>query len=481
MAFMARNISRRSFILGGLGALAGAACSEGLERLTCPPIRISRRAVSSLEEYVNLYQSELKQYSNSELEGSRYSNDLENTLNDMAFDAHRLTPKYTNSPVLASASEPIRGDFNANGKADIFDLLELLKVLSGRIPFDTKYDLDNNSKVNIFDLLEHLKILSSQAQNYITINGKLLDTDTWQPNSNLRGWVEAAGNKVYANDRGEYSIRIEKQDKVDIMAGYLDGNDAPASFVTTARDVDGNVNQNGLDVAVLNYSDLTYTSPEELKAVIVYANAADYYNYNGIWEVLPLKYTEKEDAYLRCLNQEQYFYLSKHNKLNGRDYSDEEFTRLQQDVDAIQSVLVRKLPVVLDTTAEGFFPVNEQEAQKKILISKGSPIIGSKDYGGDGRMDFIGIELYSGNHPDDPGATREEVMSGLGGFNGIARDVGRNDGLTLETKSIFYESSAIDLITEADIKLVRLVNAITYNVGQLKPGIQVKDVLKFQQ
>src|SRR3989338_4807191 len=477
MAFMARNISRRSFILGGLGALAGAACSEGLERLTCPPIRISRRAVSSLEEYVNLYQSELKQYSNSELEGSRYSNDLENTLNDMAFDAHRLTPKYTNSPVLASASEPIRGDFNNNGKADIFDLLELLKVLAGKMPSDTKYDLDNNSKVNIFDLLEHLKILSSQAQNYITINGKLLDTDTWQPNSNLRGCVEAAGNKVYANDRGEYSIRIEKQDKVDIMAGYLDGNDAPASFVTTARDVDGRLNQNNLDVGVLNYSDLVYTTPEELKAVIVYANAADYYK-DGMWQVIPVVgYTEKEDAYLRCLNQEQYFYLTKHSKRRGWDYSDEEFTTLQQAVDAIQDVLVRKLPVKLDTTAEGFYPANEQEAQNMILIYRGSPQMGRNDFYGDGRMDFVDIEI---GDPTIGGAdANEEVMSGLGGFEGIALDADRNDGLILRDKSVFYEpSEGIQTRTEADIKLARLVNAMTYNVGQLKPLMQVKDILK---
>ncbi|MBW7996569.1 MAG: S8 family serine peptidase [Candidatus Glassbacteria bacterium] len=61
-------------------------------------------------------------------------------------------------PVLA-------GDGDLNGKVDIFDLLAMLKVISGRqSPTDSErlaMDLDINGKVNIFDLLELLKLLKN--------------------------------------------------------------------------------------------------------------------------------------------------------------------------------------------------------------------------------------------------------------------------------------------------------------------------------
>ncbi|HUU28827.1 MAG TPA: choice-of-anchor D domain-containing protein [archaeon] len=52
------------------------------------------------------------------------------------------------------------GDVDKNSKVDIFDLLELLKVLSGRVASSSSSDVDRNGATNIFDLLELLKILS---------------------------------------------------------------------------------------------------------------------------------------------------------------------------------------------------------------------------------------------------------------------------------------------------------------------------------
>ncbi len=60
------------------------------------------------------------------------------------------------SPVLA-------GDGDLNGKVDIFDVLAVLGVISGRVePSASEFaamDLDRNDKINIFDLLEVLKLL----------------------------------------------------------------------------------------------------------------------------------------------------------------------------------------------------------------------------------------------------------------------------------------------------------------------------------
>ena len=53
------------------------------------------------------------------------------------------------------------GDVNGDTKVDIFDLLELLKVLSGKVQPTISSDVNTNGKTDIFDLLEILRQLSS--------------------------------------------------------------------------------------------------------------------------------------------------------------------------------------------------------------------------------------------------------------------------------------------------------------------------------
>jgi subtilisin family serine protease len=64
---------------------------------------------------------------------------------------------------LAPAACLVTGDVDQDGKANIFDLLKLLELLSGR---DTSpspcADVNGDTLINIFDLLELLKILSGQ-------------------------------------------------------------------------------------------------------------------------------------------------------------------------------------------------------------------------------------------------------------------------------------------------------------------------------
>ncbi|MCE5270560.1 dockerin type I domain-containing protein [bacterium] len=57
----------------------------------------------------------------------------------------------------------LKGDLDGNGKVDVFDLLELLKVLSGAHPDSTASDLDGNGKTDVFDLLELLKVLGGKG------------------------------------------------------------------------------------------------------------------------------------------------------------------------------------------------------------------------------------------------------------------------------------------------------------------------------
>jgi len=54
----------------------------------------------------------------------------------------------------------VPGDADGNGKIDIFDLLQLLKILSGSAQPTGGADVDGNKKIDIFDLLALLKKLA---------------------------------------------------------------------------------------------------------------------------------------------------------------------------------------------------------------------------------------------------------------------------------------------------------------------------------
>jgi hypothetical protein len=51
------------------------------------------------------------------------------------------------------------GDLDSNGRRDIFDLLELLKIVSHRNEPTLCSDLDGSGRTDIFDLIELLKLM----------------------------------------------------------------------------------------------------------------------------------------------------------------------------------------------------------------------------------------------------------------------------------------------------------------------------------
>ena len=69
-----------------------------------------------------------------------------------------------------------QGDVNENGKVDIFDLLELLKVLGGSSQATEGADVNEDGKVDIFDLLQLLKILSGSTVSLASTGSKLSGT-----------------------------------------------------------------------------------------------------------------------------------------------------------------------------------------------------------------------------------------------------------------------------------------------------------------
>lgn len=396
--------------------------------------------------------------------------------------------------------------FKLNVKDDITPVSELLMTAQSydsRFPAEVRdgwilvesMDSDASGDVNI-------KVTAAErldsggvniSEEYFNLNvkpmtdirGTLLDTDTWEPNPDLKGWVVALGDTVWADSEGRYNLQVPPQAIIDsLTAGYKDADGRPASFVRTIRNLDGSNDQDGVDIAILQYADLEYTSPEELKAIIVYSNSATYFDQReGYWVTIPRPYTEADDNVLRGLNQDQSILISKHNKRRGRDYSEEELTRLVEDITRIQSGLPNPLPISIDRSSEGFYPTTEAEAQSLNLIYKEGPHFARSDFDGDGRMDFLDIAIMRPTR--DQIATEAEFISGLDAYEPVHSDLSRNrnDGLQLINLTIIYEQLSTENPQktgpkEADIKRGLLVKGITWDVGHLHPLIPVKDVLK---
>lgn len=55
-----------------------------------------------------------------------------------------------------------KGDVSGDGKVNIFDLLDLIKVLSGKGTAEGAVDVNGDGKTNIFDLLELIKTLAGK-------------------------------------------------------------------------------------------------------------------------------------------------------------------------------------------------------------------------------------------------------------------------------------------------------------------------------
>ncbi|MCE5270573.1 Ig-like domain-containing protein [bacterium] len=68
-------------------------------------------------------------------------------------------PEHVNRFILAEQTQQ-KGDIDGNKKIDVFDLLGLLKVMSGAQPSSFASDIDGNGKTDVFDLLALLKLMA---------------------------------------------------------------------------------------------------------------------------------------------------------------------------------------------------------------------------------------------------------------------------------------------------------------------------------
>ena len=356
---------------------------------------------------------------------------------------------------LSSATEITpKCDLNNDGKTNVFDLIYFL------VKFGNNEDCDVNKdgKTNVRDLITLLQVLGG---NYgtISISGRLLDTDTWQSNTELKGWVECLGDTTWTDNNGNYSKKIEKQDLVNLTAGYKDKDGKSASFVRTINNINANTNQN-IDIAVCTYLDMN-TTPEEFRIMMYDVNFGPVGASDGSMNYEGAKTSRKDMVW----------YLIKKGRYKD-EFTNEQWIKLQEMINKINTNLKKPLPIVTDTT--GWYP-QPGKADGKIVIERwlygGAGSIGSKDYNSDGRIDGVFISLL--DPVTDSYAVEEEGASALGGYD-------ETNDIRLKDKTIFYEAGTEDIITDADKKCFRLIECIGNEVGQLYPKMPMDEVLKLQ-
>lgn len=121
------------------------------------------------------------------------------------------------------------------------------------------------------------------------ISGTILDSDTWEANTTLQGWIVIDGDTTWTDDQCKYQLQIEPTSSIDIEAGYksLDKSQ-PMSFITTARGILVSNDVSGADIMVVTYLNNNMT-PEEFRILAWDANFRVGGNINLIGAKVPSK------------------------------------------------------------------------------------------------------------------------------------------------------------------------------------------------
>ena len=153
-----------------------------------------------------------------------------------------------------SADRP-DGDVNQDGKENIFDVLELLKALSGS-SYSSASDVNQDSKTDIFDLLALLKVLSgwyddppaiAVSFNGISVNAgdSLVAYNSVTINITFKGNLDSStvivngervGNDLEFNEFGSYLIEVkafgnEQMTEMSLVCILLEGYTITGSLV----------------------------------------------------------------------------------------------------------------------------------------------------------------------------------------------------------------------------------------------------------
>ncbi len=301
------------------------------------------------------------------------------------------------------------------------------------------------------------------------IAGTILDSDTWETNTDLQGFAIIQGDTVWADATGKYKTQIDPATSLDIEAGYrsLDKSQ-PMSFITTARSVLANNDISDADIMVVTYLNNNMT-PEEFR-ILAYETNFSRLGLHG--------------AKVPSVDMKDYFILRGNIAV---DYKGDSYIEAFPDSElVIVKSLIRdsidvhlKYPFqMMDTT---YYDGMYQDIDVCIWQYKrfDNMSIGSGDYNADGIIDHVNITIC-GDWSEDwyhkwwISAILEEGFSGRGLFGPPTDPI-------LEGKTLVYEHKGTEWVHDADIKFIKFIEGVAHEVGYLKPKMPLDDVFKIQE
>lgn len=295
------------------------------------------------------------------------------------------------------------------------------------------------------------------------IEGSILDSDTWLTNNALQAWlvIKNAQNgiviadTVWADANGKYKTQIEPMAILDIEAGYrsLDRTQ-PMSFITTARGVLASNDISGVDIMAVTYLNNNMT-PSEFRLFAWQTNfTMGSTNYEGA--KAPSK--DMTDKILKT-------------GLSGDELTNSELNDLQRvKNDSINTHLKYPFPQEETTYYDGIYDEYNTTTWEKERL--GNPSVGVRDFNNDGIIDRVRI-ITRGDAPDYHNDfisnLLEEGYASRGEFFSVLDPI-------LEGKTIAYEFKGIEWVYPADIKFIKFIEGVGYQIGYLQPKMPIDDV-----
>ncbi len=294
------------------------------------------------------------------------------------------------------------------------------------------------------------------------IEGEILDSDTWEPNNALQGFVIINGDTTYADSNGKYKTQIIPATSINIEAGYrsLDKT-LPMSFITTARNVLAGNDVSNADIMVVTYLNNNLT-PAEMRILAWETNFRRVGNMNYTGAKVPSIYMKD--------------YLVWEN-YTGDVFTQAEMNDVKKTINDSINVHLKYPFAQVDTSY--FRPQTEAERTNVIRWSKdttSNPSIGTLDYNSDGNVDFTIITSRGdrGDHNYFISALLEEGYGARGEFGPVTDP-------SLAGKTIAYESLSHQPVFLSDIKFIKFIEGVAHKIGYLVPKMPLDDVFKIQE
>lgn len=306
------------------------------------------------------------------------------------------------------------------------------------------------------------------------ISGTILDSDTWEANTTLQGWIVINGDTTWTDAQCRYDLQIDPTSSIYIEAGYRSLNRLnPMSFITTAREIAANNDINNIDIMVYTYLNNNLT-PEEQR---IMAWETNFWN-DGHYEGARAPSTTMTDKIILSGNPAISW--------DGSTYLEEMTTEEIADIKRIRADSINvhlKHPFPLEETTYYDGILDEYNVVTWERRRWDNPFAINEDYNKDGIMDYIHIATRGAPVKEDPlyelyynhfiSNLLEEGYASRGEFFGISNP-------RLEGKTIAYEFIGTEWVHKCDVKFIKFIEGVAREKGYLKPKMPLDDVFRIQ-